>query len=131
MFRPLLVQIIKIFCISLHFSNNNQCSTSSLTFEAEQVEVWNSISFQEKETTPIRAILDVSWPNTTKNIYQHLKLNEKKKTLCPEKFLIIGYTQVSESVLVAINLEATIHTVKWETVVLQKLKQNNQNMFWS
>jgi hypothetical protein len=129
MFRPLLVQINKIFCISLHFSAK-QCSTSSLTFEAEQVGVWKSISFQEKQTKATSATLEVSWPDTTKMIYQHLKLIEKKNTLCPENFLIIGYVQVGGFVSVPKDLEATVYTVKCNTVImLQKLKQYIHNAF--
>jgi hypothetical protein len=126
MFRPLLVQINKIFCISLHFSGK-QCSTSSLTFEAEQVEVWKSISFQEKEITATAAYLD--YTNNPPPIFVRLKLNKEKLTLCPENFRIIGYTQVSGFVSVPKYLEATIHSVKWETVMLQKSKQNIQNDF--
>jgi hypothetical protein len=80
--------------ISLHFSGN-QCITSSLTFESDQLEVWKSMAFKEKETTATTAILEDSWPKPDEQIYRRLKLNSKAKTLCPQNFLIIGYTQVS------------------------------------
>jgi hypothetical protein len=109
--------------ISLHFSGN-QCITSSLTFETDQLEAWKSMSFKEKETTATSAFLEDSWPNPKEPIYRRLKLISKAKTLCPENFLIIGYTQVSGFVPVPKHLKTTVHTVKWETVVLQKAKHS-------
>jgi hypothetical protein len=88
--------------ISLHFSGK-QCITSSLTFEGERLEVWKSISFKEKEITATKALLETDEP-----ISRQLKLNKERETLCPENFLIIGYTQASGFVPVPKHLEAFI-----------------------
>jgi hypothetical protein len=105
MFRPLLLQRNKIFCISLHFSGK-QCSTSSLTFDDRQLQVWKNITFNLKETTAKGAILADSWPYN-KPIYARLQLKREVKTLCSENFLIIGYTKVSEFILDPKHRKAT------------------------
>jgi hypothetical protein len=92
--------------ITLHFSGK-QCITSSLTFEAERVEVWKSISFKERETKATSAILEDSWPNPNQPIYRRLQLKREAKTLCPQNFLIIGYTKVSEFILDPKHRKAT------------------------
>jgi hypothetical protein len=80
--------------VSLHFSNK-QCINSSLTFDAERLKVWENLKFKEKETTATCAFLEDSWPNPSEYLFRRLKLKIELRTLCPENFLIIGYTQAS------------------------------------
>ncbi len=90
--KPPFLWINKIFCIYWHFSYK-QCSTSSLSFDSDQLEVWKNITFKERETRATAAMFDDTsrWP-----IFLRLKLKKEVKTICPENFLITAYTKVSE-----------------------------------